>query len=96
MKTTDEMRYGESLRTFCDCNQGRLPCSCGKVELLRNGQMIGRITRKISSPPELAAPYGSELQADAVERFGLEARLQLMQGLALLGWAAFILKLMGV
>lgn len=28
MKRTDEMKLGEDLRGYCDCNQGRLPCTC--------------------------------------------------------------------
>lgn len=28
MKRTDEMKLGEDLRGFCDCNQGRLCCTC--------------------------------------------------------------------
>lgn len=28
MKRTDEMKLGEDLRGYCDCNQGRLCCTC--------------------------------------------------------------------
>ena len=28
MKRTDEMKLGDELRGFCDCNQGRLCCTC--------------------------------------------------------------------
>lgn len=28
MKRTDEMKLGDELHGFCDCNQGRLCCTC--------------------------------------------------------------------
>lgn len=28
MKRSDEMKLGEKLRGYCDCNQGRSPCTC--------------------------------------------------------------------
>ena len=95
MKRTDEMKLGEQLNRFCDCNQGRRDCTCrGVAELVKNHQRVGRIQRKIGMPPEMAAPYGT--QPNPIERFSGAAQLQLMKALAILGWAAFFLELLRV
>ena len=51
----------------------------------------------MSPPPPPPMRVGDRgATATPIELFSLAARLQLMQGLAILGWAAFILKMLGV
>lgn len=95
--------------TICNCNQGRLPCTC----------------RRTGMPPELAAPYGQpggdlyaqiaqnlknrpgyweRLATEKAKLFSIKCaevdvltvRLRVYQGVATIGWAAAILLALGV
>lgn len=98
MKRTDEMKLGKQLSDAANEAPDLY------VDLVKTGQWVGRIERKIGMPPEMAAPYGppptteypSDRRTDPIERFSIAAQLQLMKALAILGWAAFILELLGV
>lgn len=86
---------------MCDCLQGRLPCTCkdSLAQLCAASACSER--RRISDQYVSALRYVNapmtECPTDgAIERFSLEARLQFMQGLALLGWTAAILLALGV
>lgn len=94
MKRTDEMKLGEDLRGFCDCNQGRLPCTC-KTLRLGLSYKNGFDGFKAYDPPP-TTEYPSDRRKDPIERFSVEAQLQLMKALAILGWAAFFLELLRV
>lgn len=86
MKRTDEMKLGQALSDAANESPDLY------ADLVKNHQWVGRIERKTGMPPELAAPYN----AQPIERFSVAAQLQLMKALAILGWAAFFLELMGV
>lgn len=91
MKRTDEMRLGENLRGYCDCNQGRLPCTCKPWHATDFGG-YAPLPNRAAKRPEVEM-VGA---VDPIERFSIAAQLQLMKALAILGWAAFILELLRV
>lgn len=100
MKRSDEMKLGEHLRGYCDCNQGRLPCTCRDrpAELYRrNLANAVEVTICLNDEPMLPPPtteYPSDRCKDPIERFSVAAQLQLMKALAILGWTAFFLELL--
>lgn len=70
MKRTDEMKLGEDLRGFCDCNQGRLPCTCRQfaektfdraARFLNEGEQVWR--RNADARPERLLADTEELVA---------------------------------
>lgn len=87
MKRTDEMKLGEGLRGYCDCNQGRLPCTCG-----RRADRFGGYSA-INPPPPMRVGDKTD---SPIQRFSVPAQLQLMKALAILGWAAYFLELLRV
>lgn len=83
---SDEMKLGKALSDAANESPDLY------ADLVKNHQQVGRIKRKTSVPPEMAAPYGPQ----TIERFSVAAQLQLMKALAILGWAAFFLELLRV
>jgi len=95
---------------FCDCSQGRFPCTCTlKADLASSDPLRGR--RVIGLPPELAAPYGDEqpdfyrkaaetaqarVSTTWVELNAIKWKLRIVETLALIGWAGLVLTQLGV
>ena len=84
MKPTDEM----NLREFCDYSNGRGPCNCRDFP--------GALANGGDYWCDVAMRRGRQNTDQWIEIMSLTAQVQLMRGLAILGWAAFVLSMMGV
>ena len=123
--------------TICNCNQGRLPCTCRSIkqmkmqndydddavrkreiylyaataELIKNrpgmrvgGEPsesrfeelleVGSVTHEYAA--DVAFRRGRQLETAWAEIHSLGVRVQVLQGLAVIGWAAAILLALGV
>lgn len=122
--------------TICNCNQGRLPCTCLSIEQVKmqndyddavrkreidlyaaTAQLInnrpgmrvgdepsesrfeellevGSVTHEYAA--DVAVRRGRQLETAWAEIRSLGVRVQVLQGLAVIGWAAAILLALGV
>lgn len=75
---------------FCDCSQGRFGCTC-KPER--------KLGAPYANPPsfyrDVAEAATSRARATWIELNALKWKLRIVETLALIGWAGFVLTLMG-
>jgi hypothetical protein len=105
------------MKKFCDCMQGRLPCTCKpnrdakRPEVSMGFRKLDQVADAIEFEAIMRGEHGMGTsdywrgaakratdRADAlyVEYLAASSKLQIMQGLAILGWAVVILMAMGV
>lgn len=74
--------------TICNCNQGRLPCTCCDERFEELPQ--------VEYASEVAVRRGRQLETAWAEVHSLGVRVQVLKAVAIIGWAAAILLALGV